>query len=156
LDPDRQTYPHLKHPPFIADLTNLSFRTWGDLRIDGYLKGKLAGSRMLSGSGTDDRMLLRPDDSELEGDGRDATRVVVAVTDVYGNLRPFASGAIALSLTGPGQILGENPLALSGGAGAVWVRARIAAGTIRLQAHHQYLGTQAVEIRVLPSEPELV
>ena len=155
-DPDRQTYPHLKYPPFLVNLGSLSFRTWSDLRIEGYIHGKLAATRTLSGNGTDDRLVVRPDDRELNGDGRDATRVVLAITDAYGNLRPFASGAIQLSLTGPGQIVGENPFAITGGAGAVWVRAQPAAGTIRIEARHQYLGVQVASIRVRAAAPELL
>ena len=155
-DPDRKTYPNLKYPPFMVSLTTLSFGNWGDLKIEGYLKDKLVATRMLSGSGTDDVLLVKPDDAELDGDGRDATRVVLAVTDQFGNLRPFASGAIQLSLTGPGQIVGENPFSLSGGAGAVWVKTKEAAGTIRLEARHQYLGTKIVEIRVRAVETEFV
>jgi beta-galactosidase len=155
-DPDRKTYPNLKYPPFMVNLTTLSFGTWGDLKIEGYLKDKLVATKMLSGSGTDDVLLVKPDDAELDGDGRDATRVVLAVTDQFGNLRPFASGAIQLRLTGPGQIVGENPFSLSGGAGAVWVKAKEAAGTIRLEARHQYLGTKIVEIHVRAVEAELV
>jgi hypothetical protein len=34
----------------------------------------------------------RPGDAELDGNGRDATRVVLAVTDSAGNFRPFATG----------------------------------------------------------------
>jgi beta-galactosidase len=45
---------------------------------------------------------------------------------------------------------------LSGGAGAVWVKAKEAAGTIRLEARHQYLGKQTVEIQVRRVERELV
>jgi len=52
--------------------------------------------------------------------------------------------------------VGENPFSLSGGAGAVWVKAKEAAGTIRLEARHQYLGKQAVEIRVRRAEMEYV
>ncbi len=155
-DPGRKTYPNLRHPPFIVNLTTLSFGNWGDLKIEGYLKDKLVATRMLSGSGTDDVLVVKPDDAELDGDGRDATRVVLAVTDQFGNLRPLASGAIQLSLTGPGQIVGENPFSLSGGAGAVWVKAKEIAGTIRLEARHQYLGRKAVEIRVRGVEAELV
>ncbi len=62
-------------------------------------------------------LVVKPDDLELDGDGRDATRVVLAATDRFGNLRPFASGAIQLSVTGPGEIVGENPFSLSGGRG---------------------------------------
>jgi beta-galactosidase len=97
-----------------------------------------------------------PDDTQLTGDGRDATRVVLMVTDEYGNIRPFASAAISFSLTGPGELIGENPFALAGGAGAVWVRAREAQGTIRLTAKHPYLGERSVEIRVEAAPPEMV
>jgi beta-galactosidase len=156
LDPDRETYPHLKHPPFMAGLNNLGFRAWGDLIIEGYIDGKLRGTRVLSASGTDDLLAVKPDDTDLDGDGRDATRVVLAVTSQHGELRPFATGAIQLALTGPGEIVGENPFALAGGAGAVWVRSKEGAGVIKLEAHHQYLGKQTVEIRVRAVEAELV
>jgi len=99
---------------------------------------------------------VKPDDTELNSDGSDATRVVLAVTDSGGNYRPFATGAISLSLTGPGEIVGENPFSLSGGAGAVWVKAKESPGTIRLEARHQYLGKKSVEIRVRTADPEFV
>jgi beta-galactosidase len=155
-DPDKAGYPNLKYPPFMVNLNNLSFATWGDLKIEGYIKGKLAATKLLSGEGTDDRLVLKPDDLQLDGDGRDATRVVLAATDEFGNLRPFASGAIQLSITGPGEIVGENPFSLSGGAGAVWVKAKELPGTIRLEARHQYLGKQSVQIRVRKAESEWV
>ncbi|MEI9971592.1 MAG: hypothetical protein WDO73_05765 [Ignavibacteriota bacterium] len=89
----------------------------GDLKIEGYLNGKLAATRTLPGGGTDDVLVVKPDDNELNADGSDATRVVLAVMDSGGNYRPFATGAISLSLTGPGEIVGENPFSLSGGGG---------------------------------------
>jgi beta-galactosidase len=140
----------------MAGLNNLGFRAWGDLIIEGYIDGKLRGTRVLSASGTDDLLAVKPDDTDLDGDGRDATRVVLAVTSQHGELRPFATGAIQLALTGPGEIVGENPFALAGGAGAVWVRSKEGAGVIKLEAHHQYLGKQTVEIRVRAVEAELV
>ena len=155
-EPDRKTYPNLKYPPFLVNLVNLSFGNWGDLKIDGYIGGKLVATKTLSGSGTDDKLVVKPDDLELIADGRDATRVVLAVTDPFDNLRPFASGAIQLSITGPGEIVGENPFSLSGGAGAVWVRAKELPGTIRLEARHQYLGKQTVDLQVRPAEREAV
>jgi beta-galactosidase len=155
-DPDRKTYPHLKYPPFLVSLTTLSFGSWGDLRIEGYIKDKLVATRLLPGGGTDDVLVIKPDDAELDGDGRDATRVVLAVTDSAGNFRPFATGAISLSLTGPGEIVGENPFSLAGGAGAVWVKSKEGSGTIHLEARHQYLGLKTVEIRVRAVAPEYV
>ena len=153
-DPDRKTFPHLKYPPFMVALTRLTFNSWGDLKIEGYIQGKLAATKNLSGDGTDDKLVVKADDLELVGDGRDMTRIVLAVTDRYDNLRPFATGAISLTATGPGEIIGENPFSLAGGAGAVWLKSKEATGIVRLEARHQYLGTQSIEIRVRPAEAE--
>ncbi len=156
LEPDRATYPHLKHPPFTARLTDLDFQAWGDLIIEGYIGGKLAATKILGGAGADEQLVVKPDDRELDGDGRDATRVVFFVLGAHGNLRAYSSGAVVLDLTGPGEIIGENPFALSGGAGAIWVRSKEGSGVIKLEARHQYLGKQTVEIRVRAVEPEWV
>jgi len=96
------------------------------------------------------RLSVEPDDVELVGDGIDATRVVLRVTDEFGATRPFADGAVALTLTGPGEIIGENPFALFGGVGAVWIKTKESSGTIRLTANHPKLGAKTIEIRVKP------
>jgi beta-galactosidase len=153
-DPDRDTFGHLKYPPFMVDLIERS--PWTDVKIEGYIGGKLVKTQMLSGSGKDIDLKVLPDDTELFGDGRDATRVVLMIVDEYGNMRPFASAAISFSLTGPGELIGENPLALAGGAGAVWVKAKEGAGVINLTAKHAVLGTRSISIEVKPAPPEMV
>ena len=156
LDPDRQTYAHLKYPPFLMDLGELPLSPWGDVKIEGYIAGKLRKTLTLSGSGIDADFKVIADEAELNGDGCDATRVVVKVTDEYGNIRPFATAAIALSLTGPGEIIGENPLVPAGGAAAIWVRAKEGTGVVNLTATHPFLGSRVVAIRVKAAEAELV
>jgi beta-galactosidase len=156
FEPERKTFPNLKHPPFLMDIGPIPLNPWGDLKIEGYLQGKLVKTLTLSGGGKDVDLKVLPDDTELVADGRDATRVVLMVTDEYGNIKPFATAAISLTLSGPGEIVGENPFALAGGAGAVWVKAREAAGTITLTARHPYLGNRAVEIQVKAAAPEVV
>jgi beta-galactosidase len=156
LEPDRRTYPNLKYPPFIADLGRIPLNPWGDLKIEGYLGGKLVKTLTLSGAGKDANLKVLPDDTELLGDGRDATRVVLMVTDENGNIRPLATGGIALTLTGPAELIGENPFGLVGGAGAVWVKAREGAGVARLTAKHPFLGSRTIEIKVKAAESEMV
>jgi beta-galactosidase len=156
LDPDRKTYAHLKHPPFTMDLGELPLSPWGDLKIEGYIGGKLVKTLTLSSSGIDADFKVLADDAELIGDGRDATRVVVLVTDEFGNIRPFATAAIALSLTGPGEIIGENPLVPAGGAAAIWVRAKETSGLVNLTATHPFLGSRSIAIRVAVAEAETV
>lgn len=156
VDPDRETFPNLPHPPFMAKLSNIRFEQWGDLKIEGYIGGKLVKTRMMSGRGVDAQLHIEPDDHELVGDGSDATRVLLKVTDDYGNIRQFASGAIQLSVDGPGEIVGENPFGLMGGVGAIWLKSKQASGTIRLTARHPYIGTKTVELRVTQAEPETI
>jgi beta-galactosidase len=153
-DPAREQYGNLPHPPFLVDLTGCRFDRWGDLKIEGYLEGKLVITKTLSGKGADAQLLVEPDDAELVGDGSDSTRVVLRVTDEYGSPRQFSTGPVSLGIEGPGEIVGENPFALMGGVGAVWVKAKEAAGTVRLSARHPYLGVKTVEIQVKPAPPE--
>lgn len=155
-DPDRATYSHLRYAPFVVDLVGIPLEGWGDLRIDGYIQGEKRISKTLPGNDTDRELRVEPDDQELVGAGIDATRVVLKVTNAQGSWRPFSTGAVALAIEGPGEIIGENPFSLIGGVGAVWVGTRQAEGTIRLRAQHPYLGSKTVEIRVTPSKPELV
>ena len=156
IDPDRETYGHLPHPPFVADLMSRQLEDWGDLRIDGYIGGDKVISKTLPGNDYDRQLHVEPDDKELAGDGIDATRVVLSVTNEHGGARPFSTGAITLRLEGPGELIGENPFSLAGGVGAIWVRSKEAAGTIRLHARHPYLGEKTVEIRVKQAPPEQV
>jgi beta-galactosidase len=156
VDPDRKAYGHLPHPPFVPDLMSEHLEDWGDLRIDGYFNGRKVISKILPGNDYDRKLHVEPDDPELVGDGIDATRVVLRVTNEHGGPRPFSSGAVGLRISGPGEIIGENPFSLAGGVGAVWVRSKEGAGVIHLHAHHPYLGDKTVEIRVKAAEPEAV
>jgi len=155
VDPDRKQFAHLKYAPFVFELGEL-FHKWGDLRIEGYIQGKLAITKRLSGRGVDTKFLLLPDDSELMADGADSTRVVLRVTDEFGAVQPFANDAIKLELEGPAQIIGDNPFSLVGGTGAVWIRAQQTPGTVRLKAIHPSLGTQEAAITLVASAEEVV
>lgn len=150
IGPDRDEFAHLNYPPFILDAGRIDlskFRVgWGDLRIDGFLNGKQAISKTLSGKGVDSRFVLVADDHDLMADGADATRVVLRVTDEFGAIRPYANDPIALTLEGPGKLIGDNPFSLIGGTGAVWVRAGEESGTVLLKARHPRLGEQTAEI----------
>lgn len=155
--PDRVQFPYLKYAPYTIDInTNHRETKWGDLRIDGYIAGKQVISKSYSGLGVDQKFALFADDSELNADGADATRVVMRVTDAYGAPRPYANDPIVLTLDGPADLIGDNPFALAGGRGAVWIRSRQQAGTVTLTAKHPRLGTQKVTIRLNAAPPELI
>jgi beta-galactosidase len=151
VDPDQQNFGNLEHPPFVANIRDGLRRGWGDLKIEGYISGKVVITKTMSGKGVDQQFLVEPDDHELIADGIDATRVVIKVRDEYGAVRPFANAAIRLSLQGPGEIIGDNPFALFGGVGAVWIKSKESPGVIRLTANHPQLGSKTVDINARPS-----
>jgi len=156
IEPDRKTYAHLKYAPFVTNLHDGIGKGWGDLRIEGYIGGKKVIERKMSGRGVDRQLVVEADDRELIGDGIDMTRVVMKVTDEFGAVRPFSNAAITLTVEGPGEIIGENPFALFGGVGAVWIKTRQSAGTIRLTAKHQTLGAKTVTFNVKPFRASLM
>lgn len=148
LHPDRASFPHLRYPPFFADLV-LDGASRPELRIDGYLGNARVLSRSFSADPSKDQLSLRSDDSIIRGDGSDATRVVFRVVDKFGAPRLFAVGHVKLSIEGPGVIIGDNPfdVAESGGAGAVWIKAKPRnGGRMRVHAEHSSLGSKFIDI----------
>jgi len=153
--PDRETFPHLKYAPFFPDLGKAPLdRLWGDLRIEGYIAGQKVIARNFSGRGLDQKFCLLPDDTSLVADGADSTRVVLRVTDEFDNIRPFAADPIVFTLEGPAEIIGDNPFALIGGTGAIWIRAQQQAGAVQLTARHPRLGEQKITFTLTAAEPE--
>jgi beta-galactosidase len=148
--PDRKQFQHLKYAPFSFDMS----WAWGELRIEGYLDGKLVATRRMSGLGVDQKFVLLPDDVELIADGADTTRVVFRVTDEFGNIRPYANDPIQFTLEGPAELIGDNPFALAGGRGAVWIRAQQTPGQVTLIAKHPRLGAQTVAVTISAAQPE--
>jgi len=154
LYPDAAGFPHLKRPPFFADL-DLDRSARPELRIDGYVGDQLLLSRSFSSDPSQDQFLLEADDTALQADGADATRVVFKIADKFGAERAFAAGDVAFELTGPGVIVGDNPFSLvdSGGVGAVWVKTLPdKVGLIGITAKHSTLGTKRVEVAARATE----
>ncbi len=155
LDPDRTEFGNLRHPPFVLRVE--PFRNgWGDLRIEGYIQGKQVIVKRYSGKGIDQQFSVLPDDTTLVADGADTTRVVLRVADEFGAIRSLAGDAIRMEIEGPGEIIGDNPFALVGGTGAVWLRAKEQAGKVRLTALHPALGRRQVDFEIVATPPEAV
>ncbi len=154
VDPNKMEFAHLRYAPFVAELGK-AVGKWGDLRIDGYIQGKQVISKTMSGRGVDQKFTLLPDDTKLNADGADTTRVVLRVTDEFGAIRPFANDAIKFEIEGPAEIIGDNPFALIGGTGAIWIRAKEQPGKVTLTATHPVLSKQQVVFEFAAVSPEL-
>jgi beta-galactosidase len=155
-DPNKAEFAHLRYAPFVVDLYEPAITHWGDLRVEGYIGGKKVIEKTLSGRGIDQKFSIVPDDTKLQADGADTTRVVLRVTDEYGASRPFSGDAITLELQGPAEIIGDNPFALVGGTGAIWIRAKEQPGTVTLTTTHPWLGKQSLKLEITAAPPETV
>ncbi|HTR81098.1 MAG TPA: glycoside hydrolase family 2 TIM barrel-domain containing protein [Bacteroidota bacterium] len=154
LRPDSTNFSRTKYPPFFVDF-DIDAKNSPDLRIDGYVGSEVVVSKSFSSDSSQDMFVLTADDRELIGDGSDATRLEFKVTDKFGTPRFFGAGTVALALTGPGQIVGDNSFSLedSGGVGAVWVKTISGgAGSIKIDAAHSTYGTKSVTITVTPED----
>lgn len=148
LSPDAEGYPHLKAPPFFANL-QMDGADHPELRIDGYIGRTKALSRRYSSDRAADQLWLKADDAELRADGSDSTRLAFGAADKFGSLRTTGAGSVTLRISGPGSIVGDNPFALEqpGGVGAVWIKTLPShPGRIEVEASHPLLGRRSIVI----------
>ena len=149
---DAELYGHLAYPPTLVNLP-VARNERPELRIEGYVNGKQVAMVRMSAGPAGDHLGMAADDTAIVGDGSDATRVVFRALDAYGNQRRFRTGDVTLRVTGPAELVGDNPFPLGayGGLGAVWVRSRPGeSGPVRITAGHPVLGQAEVQINVLP------
>jgi beta-galactosidase len=156
--PDHQHYGHLDHPPVFADLTTTKSAHPPELTIDGYVGTKKVRSIKMSGETAGDRLELTIEDHTIEANGHDATRFTFRAVDKYGNQRPYVTGEVTLSLSGPGFLTPDKfPFQTYGGVGGGYVRSyprRL--GTVMLTAKHPTLGTATGSVEVVPTQTQWI
>jgi beta-galactosidase len=135
--PDRQNYPNLKYPPFVVQWSD-GRNPWGqlfdDLRIVGYVGEQMVAEQYIACDHVPHCLKLTVDADQLDADGADMARLVVRLTDRYGNTLPYALTVVNLTLEGPAELIGENPLPLIGGQAALYVKSSHAAGPVKITA----------------------
>ena len=149
--PDAADYASLAYPPSFVNFSTVDGSSRPELRIDGYLGSVKVASRSFSADPAGDRLSLAADDSEIDGDGVDATRLAFRVVDRYGNPRPYVGGQISFQVGGPGVLIGDNPFdfAAAGGVGAAWIRSLPGSpGMVTITASHPTLGNVTAQIQV--------
>ena len=150
--PDSARFGSLAYPPVFANL-RVDGTSLPELRIDGYLRGKLAGSVRMSADTARDRLVLAAEDRSIRADGSDATRLTFRAVDVYGNQRRSVGGLVHLSMAGPATLIGDNPFDFGayGAVGGAFARSKPGqAGPITVTAHHPGLGSATVQVTADP------
>jgi beta-galactosidase len=143
-------YSGLIHPPFLVRLPRRIPHPAPELLIQGFVGGRPAAQLRMSANPAGDALAMAVDDATISADGSDATRAVFRAIDAHGNQRRYGSGGVALTLSGPATLVGDNPFAFGqyGGLGAVWIRSQAGQpGAITLTASHPLLGQAEVQIR---------
>jgi beta-galactosidase len=82
------------------------------------------------------------------------TRFTFRALDAYGNQRPYVSGDVTLSLSGPATLIGDNPFAFAtyGGVGGAFVRSQPGqTGTVTITVSHPTLGQATGHLTVAPA-----
>lgn len=146
--PDRRQFGHLPYPPVVMDLV-VDGTSAPELRIDGYVRGRLVTTRRMSADPAGDRLELAAGSAVLVADGGDAVGVTFRAVDAHGNWRPHVRGEVRLSVSGPGRLVGDNPFPFGeyGGVGGMFVRSLPdRTGAIEVTARHATLGVAAVRM----------
>lgn len=143
-------YPGVPHPPVVIEKIDLpDWRVqWFEGEFIGIVDGEEVITKKFTPAPVPTKLVIEPDDLELNADGSDATRVVFRVVDQMGNTLPYFTDAIEFELEGPGTIIGPAKTALIGGAIAAWVRAGEEDGTIRLRGVTPRLASETAKIIV--------
>jgi beta-galactosidase len=147
---DSPLYRSLAHPPFLVQLPPKIPNPAPDLLVQGFAGGRVVAELRMSAHPAGDALAMTVDDPAITADGSDATRAVFRAIDTHGNQRRYGSGQVALTLSGPATLLGDNPFAFGryGGLGAVWIRSQAGQpGAITLTASHPQLGQAEVQVR---------
>jgi beta-galactosidase len=153
---DSALYSGLVHPPFLVHLPPRRPDATPELLVLGFVGGQQVTYLRMSADPAGDALGMTVDDSSITADGSDATRAVFRAIDAYGNQRRYASGQVALSLSGPATLVGDNPFAFGeyGGLGAVWIRSQAGQpGDITLTASHPLLGQAEIHVRSESASP---
>jgi beta-galactosidase len=137
-------YTSLPHPMFQFTGVNV---TSGQLRADCWIGGQIVATDTKYTPGTATRLALVADDSAVKADGADMTRVVVKALDSNNQVVPTNSAAVTFAITGPGAVVGESPLTLEAGTGAVYLKSALGqTGTLTLTASSTGLSSASVSV----------
>jgi hypothetical protein len=91
-------------------------------------------------------------DTQTLYDSGDMTRVIVLAADQNGQTVPRAGNPVTISVTGPGEFLGESPVVMEDGKTAFFVKTGAnQTGTITCRAESQGLTQATLTIDVVPS-----
>ena len=152
IQPDRENFGHLPHPPFkVGDghlWHNQRLRV-ADGKITGYYKGQPVAEVDLAADKLPRALKLALDDDKLDADGIDMTRLSFQLVDKFGMRLPHAHAVITFDVEGEADLIGVNPFPLVGGQAALYLKTRHSAGVVTIRATaHPYGFTAETQVTI--------
>ena len=152
FEPDRATYPHLPHPPYVIHWPE-PYNPWGtgfqDLVVRGFIGDKMVGEHLVSSDHRPYQLCIKSNTTQLYADGSDMARIIAQVVDKYGNVLPYRAEVITWSLEGKAHFIGENPMALMGGQGACFIQAGDTPGRVIVTASSTAFKPVMIELDII-------
>ncbi len=148
--PRYDKFSNLPHPPFIVDnIRDKWGAKWEDLTLIGRIKGKKVAMRKYPANKLPIELKAWVEHDKIYADGRDMTRLAFMMTDKFGNICPYATDIITIQGGKSIEIIGENPFALVGGRGAVYLKAGRKKGSVKLKLHSSYGYDAVVSVKIV-------
>jgi len=151
LGPDRETFPHLPHPPVVFDhrsFTPDELGVWGmeweDVHFTGYIGGRKVVEQHMVANPLPASLQVEADADTLRAGERDAVRVIVRALDQAGSRLPFLNEAVTIKVEGPAKVIGPETVAFQGGTTGFWLQAIGEAGAIRLEVSSPRFASQSL------------
>ena len=117
----------LAHPPFT--FKNVAYAA-GTLRAEGLIGGVVVAKDSVQSPGAQSALKLVADPDTIEANGGDFSRVEAYIVDNNGTWIQYTTTSIKFSLTGQGDLVGDNPIAAQSGACITLAKARLTPGTL--------------------------
>ncbi|MCX7772227.1 MAG: hypothetical protein N2376_03840 [Clostridia bacterium] len=150
-----EAFSHLPYPPFVIDWSVIPIEKlgewgmkWEDGTIKGYVGNRLAKTVKMAKNPIPAHLSVIADDAVLTAGEKDATRLVVKLTDQYHRPLPFIKAVAKAIVTGPARLLGPSELVLTGGSTGFWVETNGTPGDVTVKVSCMAFEAAPVRIKV--------
>jgi beta-galactosidase len=156
LGPDRETFPHLPHPPVVFDHRNFTpdeLGVWGmeweDVQFTGYIGGKPVAALKMVANPLPTTLQVEADADTLRAGERDTVRVIVRALDQAGSRLPFLNDIVTIKVDGPARMIGPQVIAFQGGTTGFWLQATGEVGAITIEASSSRFANRKLTLTAL-------
>ena len=124
---------------------------WGsestEFLFEGYRDDQLVASAKRGAAASAGLRITPQTDVLFEGDTYDVSRVVVEHLDTFGAVMPYSNEVVRVLVTGAGERIGPEQIALTGGSMAFWVKTT-GEGEILVSVESERFGKQTLRLTV--------